>query len=274
MAQLLKKCYKVAMLSSKREQGYLAILVIAVAAALLAVSGCGGDDDTAAGTGPVAAQEDGEGGSASGGGAPSSEEAEGEGGGEGEGGEGGAGAVGGEAAGGVVPGDGGSAGGGNGNGASAGGGKAGLQAGTAKSRSGKKRRSGGGGSGGGGGGETVPPGAAEFLEQADAICKEKRENTRQNISDYTSVGLGNLEKNAEEIVNKLVIPNLEAEMQEIQALNPPASASGAVTALFSAIEEMIATGKADPEGFILTGEAVSKSEEIAKSNGFTVCGGI
>jgi hypothetical protein len=264
------------MIRTDWKEGRLAL--VAVAALFVAGCGGGGDEEASAGSGQLAAREGGEGGNGSDAGA--SGEAAGEGatgGSAGDGSTGGDEAASGGAAGGEAA-SGGAAGGGRAGGVkgdrSGGAGNAGLQTGKAKKRPPRRRGSGGGSAGAGGGAATVPPSAESFFAAADAICGERRENTRQNLSDFTKVGLDNLENAAEEIVNELVIPNLEGEMREIEALNPPASASGAVSALFNAIEGMIAAGRAEPRNFILKADAVTSSEEVAKQNGFKVCGGI
>jgi hypothetical protein len=269
VAFLLKKCYKVAMSFSKRVQGYVALIGIAAVAALLAAVGCGGGDDPPSGSGSAAAREEGGGGDgAQGGGEAASEE---EGGGFAAGGAGSEGAGTGSAGGGSNGGEGAGGGGSKAGGGNAG--KAGLQGRSAKGGSGGKRKpsqsTGGGSSGGGGGADD-----SSFFASADSICRERRKDTRQNLNDYTGKGLTSLAKNSGKIVNELVIPNLEGEMSEIRALNPPASVQGAVNALFGWIEKMIAAGKEDPEAFLLSSELVAESEEAAKQNGFNICGGI
>jgi hypothetical protein len=253
-------------------------------AAVLAVAGCGGggDDETSTGSGQVAAANGGEGGA-------SGEAVSGEKDGGGEESAGGD-SAGGDSAGGDSSADGftgsgptssappggeskdGFAGDESDSGGAKGGGnrKAGLNASKAKKRPPRP----GSGSAGGGANPAPPPSAEAFLAAADEICKARREGTRQGLSEFTKVGLSNLEDAAKKIVDELVIPSLESEMREIEALNPPASADGAVSALFAGIEGMIASGKAEPRNFILKGDAVVSSEEAAKQNGFKVCGGI
>jgi hypothetical protein len=263
------------MLRSKGLLAGIAVAVIAVAAILAFVVDWGGDDtETSTAAGPVAATEAaGSGNGAQEGGANDEGGASAEAGeGPGEAASGGATAAGSEAsAGGEGSGSaGGGAAGGAGGGAT---GKAGLNSSTAKGgsrkKSSRKKRSAAGEDSG-----TATETGTDFFASADAICQEARANTRASLSDYTKPGLGNLEKHAAEIVDQLVIPSLEGVMRDIRALNPPASASAAVAALFASIEKMIAAGRADPEQFILTGELVAESEEEAKANGFTVCGGI
>jgi hypothetical protein len=264
------------MLRSKGLLAGTALIAFAVVAALALLAGCGGggDDETSSAADAVAAKEGADGGAGNGGGGEggAASPAGGEGGGEEAangasaeaGGEGSAAA--GESAGG------GSAGGGGGNsaGAAGGAGKAGLNSSAAKGRSSKKRgaRQRGSSTGGASGSD------AEFYAAADAICKEKRENTRKNLLDYTEKGLENIAEDATAIVDKLVIPNLEEELRDIRALNPPASVSGVAGELYGWIEKMIAAAKAEPSNFLLNVGIVAESEEAAKQNGFAVCGGI
>jgi hypothetical protein len=266
---MLKKCYKVIMLRSKWL--WAGAVCVAIAAALLG-GGCGGDDSgssAAPGDGVVAEGEKGEGGNDAGGGGEE---------GGGSAAEDPGGAVGGVAPNGSAPSGGAAGGGGGSNGGGGKGGqtKSGLGEKAARGgRGGSKKRVGKGGSNpAGGGGADGDDAKAAFLTEADAICRAERKDIRQNLSKYTGEGLNSLTKNAPAIVNELVIPNLEDEMRGIEALNPPASARDAMTALFGAIDGLIARARAEPRNFILDAESVEKSIQVAEANGFKVCGGI
>jgi hypothetical protein len=268
------------MLWTNWRQGFLALVVLTAVAALFAIVGCGGggDDETSTAASQIAASEGGEGnqGDAGKGGETSPGGKAASGGSVAEESEGG-GSAGGESPideteeGGGAAVAGGATGGGATGGAKGGhGGSAGLQAGKAKKRPHKHR----GSRQGPGGGTAGAPSPESFFADADAICEGRRKDTRERLPDFTKVGLDNLEKSAESIVSELVIPNLEGEMREIEALNPPSSVAAAVSALFQAIEGMISSGRDEPRNFILKGDAVASSEEVAKQNGFNVCGGI
>jgi hypothetical protein len=272
---LIKNCYKVAMLMSKGLRVGMVLTLIALTAALGVIAGCGGgDDDSAGATGAVASGENG-GSDAAGGGAA-----------EGNASDGGNGAASGEVAGdasGAVAGGGAEEGNSpDGNGASAGGngagggskaqaGKGGLSGGAARGGKAKKRSPSGSS---GTEGSPATGSDSDFFAQADAICQERRADTRDNLGQYMKNGIASLEKNVKTVVDELIIPNLEKEMSGITALNPPASASDEVAALFDQIEGLIAAGKADPADLVLTGSAAAKSEEEAKQLGFGICGGI
>jgi hypothetical protein len=250
------------MLKTKWLQGWVALVAVAVMGTLV-LAGCGGgdDDETSSSAGAVAAKEGDEG--AQGGGEGGAASAGGE---SGEAAGGAASAEGGASAGGQGSEAGGEAAAGGGTGKAAG--KAGVGGGKAKQSARKKRSRKAAGS------SDESAAVEAYFAQADAICRERRKNTRQHLGDYTKAGLENIEKNAPRIVTELIIPNLEQEMQELQALSVPAGASQATAALYAAIEKMIATGKAEPAAFLLTAGVVASAEEEAKANGFNVCGGI
>jgi hypothetical protein len=257
-----------------RRNWLLAGLGLIVAVAVVAVAlAAGGDDEASETSAPVAAKEGNKGEDGAGGGGGRDGNAV-----SGEAANDTAGTAGGgasEAEGGAGGGSAGS-GGASGDGPNGGAGEAGLNGSTAKGRSGKKGGSRKRGSKGGGGEGSATGADAAFFAQADAICKELRADTLRRLGDYTGSGLESLAKNAPRVVNELVIPNLEEQMDRIQALNPPSSASGAVAALFDSIEAMITAGQADPKEFLLgtSAELATKSEAIGKKNGFSACGGI
>jgi hypothetical protein len=264
----LGKCYKVEKLMFKERPKLSSLSAIAfvVALALAAFAGgCGGDDSGTGDSGSVASSNDG-GGSGSG---------DGQGSGANVGEEGGTDSSGGGA---------GEAGGGEGNGPDGGTAGAGSGAngsgslGAGSSRGGaKKNRSGGGGEGGSG----IPAGSPkeEFMFAADKICTEwGKKISAEATKSIQSGDLNGSKKEVAKAVDDLlagldqtVIPNLEAEMDELRALPVPSNGVEAQGAVLTAVQELIDIVEANPE-VVLNGEGLEGPKQLAEENGFRACG--
>lgn len=282
---MIKKCYKVDMDIGKAVIGRKRAVVLAVLAALgilASMAGCGGggDDNSTGASGPVA------GGEASGDGGAESPSGEG----EGAGGEeptksgepaGSAGAGGGsglESSGSGSDGLGGESGAGRAAGAGGSSGLSGNGSRSGKSGSGKrgsrKERGSGEGSSGGAGDPR-----SEFIAEADAVCKRWGVRVKADVQRGFQGDLNGSPKQSTEAVESLaaalqryVIADLEAEINEVRSLPVPVGAEEAAGAATAAIQQLIVLAQEDPQGFILTGQGIPEAEAIAKKQGFAVCG--
>lgn len=81
-----------------------------------------------------------------------------------------------------------------------------------------------------------------------------------------------LANNAGAIVNQVVVPNLEQEIDDVRGLDASAGAGEAAAAIIGAMEELISSAKTNPGGFILGAEGAEKPEQMASRYGFTYCG--
>jgi hypothetical protein len=277
---MLEKCYKVIASMIIKSLGRIpsSVFAVVVLTALVALAGCGGggDNESTGTTGPVASNEGGEGGEGSEG-----EKGNGDGNGNGGGSVGGS-----EGGGGASPG--GSEGATGATGGSNGGSRKKQGASEKRKKSGKKRKKSGkkrkksgkkqNPSLPGPGNAAPPPPTrtkAEFIKAADAICGEVEAQIKAGIQPYVQgSNLNSFAKEAPAIVQAVVTPNLESEINQIRALQPPADAEGAAGALLTSIQAMIGEAQAKPSEFVLGGKSVTNSEQVAAANGFTVCGGL
>lgn len=257
-------------------------LIAALALVWVIVGNGGGSSETTTGNSTVAAanesgKEEGGGGSAGSasagkGGTKESAEVEG---GSGEGGGGGS--AGSSAGGGGSAGEGG--GGGSGSGKSGGsgkngggkGGKSGLGEGKSSSKHKKPHKAGTPTSGEpAAGGNTT----AQFISEADKVCGESRAKMNREVQPYLQGegGIKEFAKEAPAMAKEVLIPGLEAEIGGLRALSTPASASEVAAAVIGGLQGMVSEAKAEPVAFLLGAKAATKSEEVAKSNGFNSCG--
>lgn len=232
---------------------------------LTVLAGCGGDDDdtSASDSSPVAAEVDGDAQANGDGGAGGEPQAGGD-------TEAGAGA-GGD---GSDEGSGGGADGGAGSGPTAGSG--GGDRGSGGDRGGG-RDAGGGGSAqsGAAGGEAQSP-VEDFIVQANVICDEGSKKIEDRTQSYLQ---GTTPKSKEddvlkEIINQVLAPTFEEEIEGIGALGLPAGDEGQIEAIFAAMRQVIAEAKANPVTFNETLEPFKQPEELAIAYGLGSCGGV
>jgi len=157
----------------------------------------------------------------------------------------------------------------------------GASTGTETSESGESTGTANGGSGGAGnsgstggasGGEAANAGGgtkAEFIKAADQICKEARKEIDAQLPNLLE---GELTEESPGFVEEAVVPGVEKQIEEIQALETPAEATEASETLVVSFEEMIEEAEADPEAFVVEGKPAIKAQETAKKLGFKACG--
>jgi hypothetical protein len=134
-----------------------------------------------------------------------------------------------------------------------------------------------------GGDETASLSKAEFVKQADAVCKKGSEEVRAEFAAYLKenkikeIGEGNESKaeaegRIEEVI-EAAIPTLRQQLDGIRALAAPTANEAQVNAYLEAAEEGIEKGEEDPvELFTATEKVLAKSDKLAKEVGFKVCG--
>lgn len=107
-----------------------------------------------------------------------------------------------------------------------------------------------GGSESGGGGSI---GRAEFIEKADEICADShREIAVKGVAELRKgVKAGKSKEEIEaDVLEGLLVPTLEDELEAIRALGAPAGDEGEVEAFLAAFEEVIEEAREDPQTFI------------------------
>jgi hypothetical protein len=119
---------------------------------------------------------------------------------------------------------------------------------------------------------------AEFIEEANEIC----ENGASQISiqskpifrKYGNVkGKAAQEAGYVELIEEVIVPAVEKEIEEIRALGLPAGDEQELEAIFAAMEEVLNQAQKDPTAF---NDRVpfEKSERLAVEYGLGSCGGL
>jgi hypothetical protein len=115
---------------------------------------------------------------------------------------------------------------------------------------------------------TVP--VATFVKKANAICTARgKEITTASSQAWDEKG--DLHAIEIELIGSTMVPALEAEVDEIEALGVPSTGSNHVEATLGAIEEVAELGDTDPEKFSRTVEPFTKAENMAKKADLDAC---
>ena len=132
----------------------------------------------------------------------------------------------------------------------------------------------------GGGDDTTDSATAtltktEFIKQGDAICKEANEENEAEAEEYAEENGFTLEKASkdelEEAVAAVLVPSLEQQAEELDALGAPEGDEDKVEEIVVALEDATGEIEEDPS-LIFEGKSLAKPNKLAKAYGFKVCG--
>jgi hypothetical protein len=123
--------------------------------------------------------------------------------------------------------------------------------------------------------ETVTLTKAEFIKQGDAICKKGNDQSEKEAEEFAEDNDFSLEKASkeqlEEAVSEVLVPNLERQTEELDALGAPEGDEDKIEAIVVSLED--ATGEIeDDPGVVFSGGVLKKPSKLAESYGFKVCG--
>lgn len=114
---------------------------------------------------------------------------------------------------------------------------------------------------------------AEFVAAVNSICaKSDQEIESRLAAEVGKKGIGNAAKEAPAIVENVVVPTLEAEIEVLRALEVPPGGDQGVAAVTGALEETINEATANPEEFVFAPDPFAKSRQVAQAHGLKRCG--
>lgn len=123
--------------------------------------------------------------------------------------------------------------------------------------------------------ETVTLTKAEFIEQGDAICKKGNDLSEKEAEEFAEANdfeLGKASKEQlEEAVAEVLVPNLNQQAEELDALGAPEGDEDKVEAIVVSLEGA-ADELEDEPGLIFEGKALKEPTELAQDYGLKVCG--
>lgn len=124
--------------------------------------------------------------------------------------------------------------------------------------------------------ETGSLSKAEFVKQASAICKKTQENftgeaaafvTKTNKEPPKPTETGPEEK----LVETILIPNFESQVEEISELGAPSGDEEEVTAFLDSLQAVLDEASEDPQAFIETEGSFGRAPKLAQKYGLTGC---
>lgn len=123
--------------------------------------------------------------------------------------------------------------------------------------------------------ETVTLTKAEFIKQGDAICKEGNDQSEKEAEEFAEENDFTLEKASdeqlEEAVSEVLVPNLNQQAEEIEALGAPEGDEEQVEEIIVSLEGAAEEIEDEP-GIVFDGEVLKEPSELAEDYGFKVCG--
>jgi hypothetical protein len=116
---------------------------------------------------------------------------------------------------------------------------------------------------------------AEFIRKGDVICQTGNGVSATEIEEFAKDnGFGSKEPSKaqfEEIVTEVLVPNLERQADELDALIPPPEDKAQVEAIIDSLREAISEIAKNPTE--LEGSALAEPIRLENAYGFKVCGG-
>jgi hypothetical protein len=132
--------------------------------------------------------------------------------------------------------------------------------------------------------DAAAPSKAEFIRQVDAICTRGKKQVETEFASYLKKNKikeigekGESPADAESheiaVIETIAIPELQEQIEELKALQPPSDDEDEVEAFLDATEEGLSKGEEEPQAlFSTTKKLFAKSDKLAQSYGFKVCG--
>jgi len=127
---------------------------------------------------------------------------------------------------------------------------------------------------GGGGDSSSPLTAAEFKAQAKKICANENKKLEAEVEEYA--GKRNLKyreanpKVFEEEAEEIFIPAVERKLDQLQALEGPATDEQEIAKIVAAGEKALEEGKADAT-VLISGQALTEVRKLATEYGLKEC---
>ena len=126
-----------------------------------------------------------------------------------------------------------------------------------------------------GGEETQTLTKVEFIKQGDEICGEAEDRSEKEAEEFAEENGFTLEKaneeQIEEAISEVLVPALNRQAEELDALGAPEGDEERVEAIVTALEDG-ASEVADEPKIAFQGQPLKEASKLAKDYGFKVCG--
>lgn len=139
---------------------------------------------------------------------------------------------------------------------------------------------GGGDSEGDSGGQiTVESGSltkAQFVEQAETVCQERREEFERDyrafLNNLSPASSPSEERDqAGQLVDTIIVPVYRKLIDEIGSLGAPDGDEQEVTSFLEAVQRNLSKGEAEPKAFLQSNSQFDEAAKLATAYGLTGC---
>ncbi len=114
---------------------------------------------------------------------------------------------------------------------------------------------------------------ADFVAQANAICAESNAKIEAAENEAFSGGQQPTEADIESFVTGTLIPEVEQQVSDIEALDVPEDEVEQVNAILDAAQEGLDEAKADPASLAGNADPFAQANRLASDYGLTECAG-
>lgn len=118
---------------------------------------------------------------------------------------------------------------------------------------------------------------AAFIAKADAICKSARTEFLAKYSGYVSAHKSDItnpqkqEAVLSEVLETLLAPNIEKQIEQIGELGAPSDFAPEVTAFLETLQKRLDEAQEDPAGLTSSATPFKEAEDAAKQAGMNGC---
>ncbi len=116
---------------------------------------------------------------------------------------------------------------------------------------------------------------ADFIVKTNALCAKRLQQIQTDVREIfeSAKGEGSQQAALLKLVDDAIAPGLEAEADELGALEPPQGDAGKIEEIVAAIEAAVAEARKDPQAFLTNSTAaLAKPQQLARAYGIGSCG--
>jgi hypothetical protein len=111
---------------------------------------------------------------------------------------------------------------------------------------------------------------AQFIQQADAICKKGNKQIDAAAEKIFPTKQGPSKAQLTQFASETLIPNIQRQVDDVRALDEPSEDSDQVNEFLDSADAELDKGREDPL-YMTSDQSFSKTNEMGKQYGFKVC---
>jgi hypothetical protein len=111
---------------------------------------------------------------------------------------------------------------------------------------------------------------AQFIQQADAICKKGNQRIDAAAEQVFSSGKEPSKAQLEQFASETLIPDIQRQVDDVRALDEPSDDEDQVNAFLDSAQAELDKGKQDPL-YMTTDESFQKTNQLGQQYGFKIC---